>query len=260
MIRLIIFILIFQILSACSNNNKPISTLFIALGDLPSDEKNYPLYEALIKSINLIKPSLVIHTGDATHPGDCTNKTIDHGYNYMNSFDAPVLFALGDNDWTDCPKRDYDSIERLNYYRQTHFNSNITLGSKSIEVFNQNETGHPENMRLSKDNIGFVTVHVIRTINNMIPLEPDLREEFFLRNEANLLWLKQSFSEFNDTDAIVVTLHANMFESQRLPFKMLAHKIYKNKKLLLSYETYKTLFRTLFGGPNYKFKLPYRDI
>ena len=169
-----------------------------------------------------------------------------------------LFFTLGDNDWTDCPKKDYNSIERLNYYRKTHFNSNITLGSKPIEVFNQNETGYPENMRLLKDNIGFMTVHVIRTINHKIPLEPDLREEFFLRNEANLLWLKNSFVEFSDSDAIVVALHANMFQSQRLPFKMLIHKIYKNKKLLLNYETYKTLFRTLFGGPNYKFKLPYR--
>jgi len=160
MMRLIILILIFQILSACSNSDKPISTVFIALGDMPSGEKDYLLYEALIKNINSIKPSLVIHTGDATHTGTCSNKTIDHGYNYMNSFDAPVLFTLGDNDWTDCPKNSYNSIERLNYYRQTHFNSNITLGAKPLKVFNQNESGYPENMRLLKDNIGFVTVHV----------------------------------------------------------------------------------------------------
>ena len=260
MSRLIILILIIITLSSCNSDDKPISTKFIALGDLPSDEKNYLLYETLIKDINSIKPSLVIHTGDATHPGDCTNKTIDHGYNYMNSFDAPVLFTLGDNDWTDCPKSDFNSIERLNYYRKTHFDSNSTLGAKPLKVFNQSESGYPENIRLSKDNIGFVTVHVIRTINNIIPLKSDLREEFVSRNIANLAWLEQSFNEFSNTDAIVVTLHANMFESQKLPLKMLAHKIYKNKKLLIDYKTYKTLFRTLFGSPDYKFKLPYRDI
>lgn len=260
MIRLINFILIINLLSQCTSSDKLTSTSFIALGDMPYYKFQFPVYETLIKNINATNPSLIIHTGDATHPGDCTNKTIDRGYNFMNSFDAPVLFTLGDNDWTDCPKKDYNSIERLNYYRKTYFNSNITLGSKPVEVFNQNEIGYPENMRLLKDNIGFVTVHVTRAINHAIPLEPDLRKEFFSRNEANLLWLKNSFLEFNDTDAIVVTLHANMFESQRLPLKMLIHKIYKNKKLLLNYDTYIKLFRTLFGSPNYKFKLPYRDI
>ena len=93
MIRLIIFILIINFLSSCGSDDKLSSKSFIAVGDLPSDKKNYQLYEALIKSINLIKPSLVIHTGDATHPGDCTNETIDRGYNYMNSFDAPVLYS-----------------------------------------------------------------------------------------------------------------------------------------------------------------------
>ena len=107
----------FQVFSSCGKSDKPISTAFIALGDLPSDEKNYTLYEALIKDINLTNPSLVIHTGDNTHPGDCTNKTIDHGYNYMNSFDAPVLFTLGDNDWLDCQKSGYNSIERLKRIR-----------------------------------------------------------------------------------------------------------------------------------------------
>ena len=260
MMRLIVLILMLQLLSSCNKSDKPISTAFIALGDMPYDEKNYLLYEALIKDINLIKPSLVIHTGDNTHPGDCTNKTIDHGYNYMNNFDAPVLFTLGDNDWLDCPKNDYNSIERLNYYRQTYFNSHSTLGARPLKVSNQNESGYPENMSLIKDNIGFVTLHVVRTIKQIIPLDPEFREEFDSRNEANLAWLKHSFREFNDTDAIVVTLHANMFESQKLPLRMLAHKIYKDKKLLLSYETYKTLFRTLFGNSDYKFKLPYRDI
>ena len=259
-LNILILILIFIALSSCNNSEKPISTKFIALGDMPYDEKNYPLYEALIKDINSSKPSLIIHTGDATHPGDCTNETIDHGYNYMNSFDAPVLFTLGDNDWSDCPKSEFNSIERLNYYRKTHFHSNSTLGARPLKVFNQSKSGYPENIRLLKDNIGFVTVHVIRTINNIIPVEPDLREEFVSRNEANLTWLEQSFTEFNNTDGIVVALHANMFESQRLPLRMLVHKIYKNKKLLLSSQTYKTLFRTLFGGPDYKFKLPYRDI
>jgi len=75
-----------------------------------------------------------------------------------------------------------------------------------------------------------------------------------------LLWLKDSFREFNDTDAIVVTLHANMFESQKLPLRMLAHKVYKDKKLLLKLETYEALYRTFFLNSDYKFKLPYRDI
>lgn len=260
MIRLIFLILIFQVFSSCSDNNKPTSTTFIAIGDLPNGKKNYQLYEALIKIINLSKPSLVIHTGDSSNGDECSNKTIDREYNYMNSFHAPLLFTLGDNDWLDCPKSDFNSIERLNYYRQTYFNAGNTLGAKPLKVSNQNESGYPENMFLIKDNIGFITLHVVRAIKQMIPLDSESRKEFNLRNEANLVWLEQGFNELNNTDAIVVTLHANMFESQRLPLKMHAQIIYNNKKLLLNYETYKELYRSLFGNPDYKFRLPYRDI
>lgn len=263
-----ILILITLKLTSCSKNDKPISsnnetisTSFIAYGDMPYYVKNYPIYEALIKNINLIEPSLVIHTGDASHPSDCTNETIDLMHDYMNSFDAPLLFALGDNDWTDCPKSDFNSIERLNYYRQTHFSSNSTLGAQPLKVSNQNELGYPENMRFKKDNIGFITVHVVGSQNNMIKSDLEKMREFSSRNKVNLTWLEESFNVLSDTDAIVVTLHANMIKKKRNPLRKLASTIKKDLKLALSYKTYKTLYEDItIKVPYYTFKLPYRDI
>ena len=65
------------------NNSEAVTMSFIAYGDMPYFEKNYKAYEELITKINTMKPSLVIHTGDAHHPNDCDNKTINLMYNFM---------------------------------------------------------------------------------------------------------------------------------------------------------------------------------
>jgi len=179
----------------------------------------------------------------------------------MNAFAAPVLFTPGDNDWWDCTKHgNLDFIESLDYIRKTHFSSNFTLGLKPLKLFNQNKSGYPENLSLIKDNIGFITLHVVRERNQMIPLDPDRKKEYDARKEANLSWLEQSFKELDSLDAIVVVLHANILEKQNIPLKMLAHNIIKNKKLLFNFENYKLAYKSLFIDSDYEFRLPYRDI
>ena len=267
MIRIFLITLILQLLTACKNNEEPISMAFVAYGDLPYKNIDYSLYESLIKNINATEPSLVIHIGDAHAEDSCSDKNIDRMRNYMNDFAAPVLYTPGDNDWTDCAKyADFTPVERLNYLRQIHYSSSVTLGARPLPVSNQNESGYPENMRFKKDNIGFITVHVVGSYNNMITSDSDRMKEFYSRNKANLAWLEESFKVLNSTDAIVVALHANMFEGT-LSLRKIASDIKKNKKLLLSFKTYERVcigviqkLRSVFKVVDYKFALPYREI
>jgi len=267
MIRIIIIILAIQMLTSCKNNDEPISTAFIAYGDLLYKDNDYSLYESLIENINASEPSLIIHVGDAHNEDSCSNKNIDLMRNYMNDFDAPLLYTPGDNDWTDCAKySDFDPVERLKYLRQTHYSSGTTLGARPLPVFDQNESGYPENIRFTKDNIGFITLHVVGSYNNRITSDSEKMKEFYARNKANLIWLEESFKILDNTDAIVVALHASMFE-RRLSLRKFASKIKKDKKLLLSFKTYEIIsvgviqkLREIFKILNYKFALPFREI
>jgi len=243
------------------NNSDAISMSFIAFGDMPYYKKNYALYEKLIKKVNLTKPSLVIHTGDAHHPKDCDKKTIDLMRDYMNSFNAPLVFAVGDNDWTDCPERRFNRMERLNYLRQTHFSSNSTLGKQPFAISNQNLIGYPENMRFEKNNVGFITVHVVGSRNNMVTSDSEKMREYSERNKANLIWLHESFAKLKETDALIIVLHANMLKMKRNPFRKFVSTIKKDFKLSLNPSTYVTLYEDIvIKAPYYTFKLPFRDI
>ena len=78
-------------------------------------------------------------------------------------------------------------------------------------MINQKKVGFPENMRFMKDNIGFITVHVVGSKNNLNTSDLDSMKEFYDRNKANLTWLDESFVALKKADAIVVALHSNMF-------------------------------------------------
>lgn len=243
------------------NNSEAVTMSFIAYGDMPYFEKNYKSYEELIIKINTMKPSLVIHTGDAHHPNDCDNKTINLMYNYMNKIDAPLFFVLGDNDWTDCPKTKFTQAERLNYVRKIYFSSASTLGRQPIKVINQKDLGYPENSRFKKNNIGFVGLHVVGSKNNMVTDDPKKMSEFNSRNKANLTWLNESFNLFNQTDAIVIVLHGNMLKMKRNPFRKLYSTLKKDIGLIMHLSTYQILFEDIFiEAPYYSFKLPYKEL
>lgn len=259
--RIFLITLVFMMLISCKNEVSP-TMKFVALGDAPNSSEEYPLYKSLIKNINAIKPSLVVHVGDTHNRKVCSNKEIERIRGYMNDFAAPVLYTPGDNDWTDCGgARDgnFNSLERLNYLRQTYFNSGKTLGAYPLSVFDQSRAGYPENMRFIKNNIGFITVHVVGSKNNLITSDLNSMKEFYARNEANLAWLEESFKAFNKADAIVVALHANMFERNFQSFRNIVLRINEDKKLLLSSKTYIKLIYRAFKVVD-RLGLPYRDI
>ena len=243
------------------NNSEAVSMSFISYGDMPDRKKYHKTYEALIAKINTMEPSLVIHTGEPTHPDDCDNKTINQMYSYMNNINAPLFLVLGDNDWMDCPKKKFTQTERLNYVRQIYYNSDSTLGKQPIKVLNQRKLGYPEISRFKKNNIGFVGLHVVGEKNNMVINDKRKMNEFISRNKANLAWLEESFDFFNQTDAIVIVLHGYMLKMKRNPFRKFLSTLKKDIRLVIDFSTYQTLYEDIFiKAPYYSFKLPYHDI
>ncbi|ARE39939.1 putative transmembrane protein [Rhodovulum sp. P5] len=58
----------------------------------------------------------------------------------------------------------------------------------------------------------FVTTHVIGSNNNLEARDIKAVEEFFARNAADIDWLKESFAAAGDAEALVLAIHADMFE------------------------------------------------
>ncbi len=191
---------------------------FVALGDMPygDPEKSYPPFETLIETINEARPALVLHIGDTKSGGTpCSDEMLDDQLGFLNRFTAPTLYTPGDNEWTDCHRKKagrFDPIERLDYIRRTYFPDPSTTFGVETALEHQGEAGYPENARMVHEEVAFITAHVVGSNNNFEVRDPKAAAEFFARDPASTSWLMESFEAHADAKAIVVAIHADMFE------------------------------------------------
>ncbi len=191
----------------------------VTLGDTAygKPEEVYPKYEALIGAINAKKPDLVIHVGD-TKSGStpCSDEALDKQLSYLNSFAGPLLYSIGDNEWTDCHREKagkFDPIERLARIRTTYFaDGTKSFGQSKVDVMSQAAEGYPENAWLKHKDVAFITAHVPGSNNNFEIRDPKAVAEFFARDAADVKWINDSFAAAKDAKAIVIGIQANMFE------------------------------------------------
>lgn len=195
---------------------------FVAIGDLPyyrggAREEHY---QRLVDAVNAAEPDFVIHVGDfKTGSSRCSNERFATERNRMNSLDAAVIYTPGDNEWTDCHRRDagrYDPNERLARLRAMFFADDRSLGGQPIDLLRQPSVDSgaptPENAFWWHNDIAFATVHVVGSENNV-----DDASEFAGRDAANTAWISRAFAEATaaGSPAIVLALHADMFGSDR---------------------------------------------
>ncbi|MEV8465620.1 hypothetical protein AB0T83_02345 [Fluviibacterium sp. DFM31] len=192
---------------------------FVLLGDAPygAPEAVYAPFRTMIDTINAQDPTLVVHVGD-TKSGStpCSDQMLDDQLDFLNSFAAPTLYSPGDNEWTDCHRAKaggFDPLERLDYIRNTYYVDPATsFGQAPVEVTHQGDAGYPENTRLLLNDVMFITTHVVGSNNNFEIRDPSAVAEFMARDAANLDWLKASFAAADNAAAIVLAIHADMFE------------------------------------------------
>ena len=187
----------------------------VALGDMPYGDPGvvYPPYEALIDAINTRAPDLVIHVGDTKGGGACSDQVLREQLDYMNEFAAPVIYTPGDNEWTDCHRWGNDPLDRLALIRATYFaEPGTSLGQRALALEHQGAASYPENTRTRLGNVGVIAAHVVGSNNGFEARDMTAAEEFFARSAASTAWMEQSFAAFADADAIVLAIHADMFE------------------------------------------------
>jgi len=171
--------------------------------------------EDLIASVNGRNVALTLFAGDSKNGSSvCSDEAIGTiPAAIFNSFEAPTIYSLGDNEWTDCHRINnggYDALERLSFLRQTFFTSENSQGVTPLSLTRQGTPGeaYSENSRLSYNGVTFVSLHIIGSNNNLVPDGECLstksvrtledcdaaNAEYQARNVQNLAWLSDSFT------------------------------------------------------------------
>jgi hypothetical protein len=216
---LISFLAIFS-LTAHAQSASPFK--FIALGGMPYNiPDDYARYERLIAAINRSNPSFSIFIGD-TKSGStpCSDEYNQKVKNYFNQFEAPLIYSIGDNEWTDCHRPlagSYDPLERLESIRSSFFYSQMSLGKKQIRLVRQADIDplykkYVENSYWVKNRFIFVNIHIPGS-NNNFERDEQAKAEFADRNRANIAWINHIFSlaKSEEFDGIVFAYQADMF-------------------------------------------------
>lgn len=193
---------------------------FYAIGDMPYEPDEVEQYTALISRINATSPLFTIHVGD-TKSGHvpCSDESYASTLATFNSFEQPLIYTPGDNEWTDCHTEQcggFVAAERLDYLRKTIYHDPYhSLGKSKIALNNQSsEPGYQkfvENSAWKAHGVLFCTVHVCGSGNNYYSKAG--REEFSEREKADLYWLDKVFERAarDNMKGVVICFHANFF-------------------------------------------------
>jgi len=185
-------------------------------GDMPyAKSGDGPKIPALIDNINAV-PALAfsVYDGD-TKDGSSVCDDVTIGSNAIAMFNqlrAPLIYVPGDNEWTDCHRKNnggYNALERLSFIRLNLFSSASSFGQQTMTLEHQGALGdaYSENTRWTYKGIVFVGLNVPGSNNNKVNIDACLSSksvrtqadcdadniEYADRNAHNLAWLHQSF-------------------------------------------------------------------
>jgi hypothetical protein len=207
----------------------PRSFAFVALGDMPYKlPDDYPRFEGLIARINALKPSVSIHMGDIKAGSTvCSDETFQKVADEFAMFDGPLVYTVGDNEWTDCHREKagrFDPNERLNKVREMFFAEPKSMGKSAIGLERQSELMPDakawdgklfvENTRFVLNGVMFVQANIPGSNNNLEARSLDNVKEFFARDAANQRWIEVAFekAEAEKLGALVLSIQADLWD------------------------------------------------
>jgi hypothetical protein len=208
-------------------------------GDAPygasdADMAQFDATPAFIQTINDdTDVSLVLHVGDIHSGKQTCSEAYDQSiYDMWTAFASPLVYAPGDNEWTDCHKSKEggtDPLVNLEYIRSIFFASpGHTIGA-DMPVMSQAENYDPkypsdadyvENVMWEQSKVVFVTLNVPGGSNNdednwygLDRTQPQT-DEILKRTSADLRWLDKAFALAKDDHAraVVIQIQADMWD------------------------------------------------
>ncbi len=171
-------------------------------------------FPRLIAEINRHSPAFTVHVGDTLASSEnATDALLLHRRDEFNTFDGPLIYTPGDNEWTDthtAAAGRHDPLERLAKIRELYFAEERSLGKTPIPLVTQRRDEpfkkFVENARWSRGGVVFATVHVVGSSNNNQPAVPGAVAEWHERDAADEAWVRATFAEARATGAPGVAL------------------------------------------------------
>lgn len=191
---------------------------FALIGDLLYNAEEEAKFPNLIDDINKEKIAFVVHDGDIKSGSSlCADEVFVNRYELFRTFSHPFIYIFGDNEWTDCHRANnggYDPLERLEKLRFIFTQGEESLGQRSLLLERQSNdpqfSKFRENVRWIYGKVVFVGLNVPGS-NNNFGRTPEADAEYFERNAANLIWLRQAFAlaAHEKNRGILIIIQAN---------------------------------------------------
>jgi hypothetical protein len=195
---------------------------FVALADtsyqVPEDDI---LYKELIDVINAASPKFSIHLGDTKGYGDCGNEFQMKQRHIFASFENPVVYAYGNNEWAECwraNRNSGDPVAILDNMRQIFNGEAASMGKNKMPVARQSDQGtfskYAENVTWHTEDVSFATINLTGSYNNMNVRDEALWREFMERELANIAWLETVFENAvtRGDKGLIIAFHSDIFD------------------------------------------------
>jgi hypothetical protein len=168
-------------------------------GDVPYTAADQAGLPATIASMNAANLDFSVFDGDFKDDGPCEDGVYTSAIDRFNQLDAPAVYVVGDNEWTDCSGGGRTvHNERLAHLRRVMFAGPDSFGRRTMALDHQS-ADYPENTRWRMADVVFVGVHVVgNNDNHADPVESGARDA------ADRAWLRDSFDLATRTKAVGV--------------------------------------------------------
>src|SRR5439155_23844571 len=135
-------------------------------GDMPYSAAETSKLPALIADINAARVAFTVFDGDIKSGSSlCSNAVFATAAERFDTFQSPMVYVPGDNEWTDCHRINnggYNSLERLSFLRQTMFADEQSFGQRTMRLEHQGPPGgvYAENTRWTHGDVVFLGLNI----------------------------------------------------------------------------------------------------
>ncbi|HEX5331492.1 MAG TPA: hypothetical protein VFW79_02510 [Cellulomonas sp.] len=199
---------------------------FAVIGDIPYGTAQIANFPHVIQQINADPAvQLVDHLGDIKSGSTvCSDEYFAQVKAQFDTFVDPLVYTVGDNEWTDCHRPSngsYNPLERLAAIRTVFFpRPGFTLGQHAVHVTSQAALGFPEDVRYTRADVAFAALHVVGSNNSLAPWTgntgptPEQAAEVSARTAAVIASIRATFHEARaeHNRAVVLLTQADMFD------------------------------------------------
>jgi hypothetical protein len=193
------------------------------IGDMPYGDTGRVQFPRVIADINAQRVAFTAFDGDIKNGKErCDQPIYDAAVTTFNSFQNPLVYVPGDNEWTDCDRANngsYDPNERLALVRRMFAASPDSFGERTLELTRQ--AGYPENVRWQYGPVTYLGMNVTGSDNNAPQFDATGKQidgdaaEYTARNAANLDWLDQGVAAARaaNSAAVMIVIQADMWSA-----------------------------------------------